>query len=212
MAKANIPRISSQVRQILDRELGSHAQGHVSLDIKAERGRFHRGEHALKKYRVLESVPTYALTMARAARSGLSGPERSGSTLLIEWFSGLLGKVEIHEKKGQPALTRVSTGVLALDFEKLVRRIRGRSVRRRASAAEIRILAVPGIHLLCLWKHWSKTPGKDQFIPVMLNFIGLRKGKVYSQSHVNRVVRGAAANVIVTWYERQQQRDKPTDT
>ncbi len=208
MAKANQQRISSQVRRILNEELGSHAQAHIRHTILAEsdqkRSRSRLGEHDLDRYRVLESMPTYALTIAEGARSGLKDPERNGFVLLIQWSSGLLGKVEIHEKQGQLALTRVSSGALALQLERLIRRMRGRSGRQSKSAAEIRVFSVPGIHLLCLWKHWLKNPSRDSLTPIMRNFIGLRSGQVYSRSHVNAVVGRAATEVIIAWYERQQ--------
>ena len=209
MAKANMPRISREVRAILDRELSSHALAHVRHNLMAQGGS-DRSEHAVSKYRVLENVPTYTLAVAQAARSGLKDPERSGTVLLIQWPNNLLGKVEIHENHGHPTLTRVSTGTLASDLENLLVRLRGGLMRAaRKSAPEIRILGVPAIHLLCLWKHWSKGAGKDSFTPVMLNFIGLHKGRVYSQSHVNAVVQRSAVDLIVKWYDRQQDISKP---
>jgi hypothetical protein len=206
MVKANAPRIATRIRNLLKKELASHAQAHNRHQIFAESSP-ERNEkdftYGLDRYQVVESIQAYSLTLANCARTGLVDPERSGSVLLLQWRSGVLGKVEIHEKNGQPALTRVSSGALALELEKLVHRLHDSAARRRKSAAEIRILSVPGIHLLCLWKHLPKSPAKDSFIPIMRNFLGLHRGHRYSVSHVNAVISRAATERIISWYQQQ---------
>lgn len=206
MAKANQPRISGEVRHLLNEELGSHAEAHVphSMQAKAElvQDRSRAGNFDSGRYRVVESLPTYTLTVSGAARSGIKNPESTGLILLVRWDSGVLGKVEVSKPNGKLRLTRVSSGAMASELEKVIQRIRGRSTQ--PSKAEIRILSLSGIHLLCVWKHWPKNRGRDRLTPVMQNFIGLRRGRVYSLSHVNTVVRRAATDAIISWYERQQ--------
>lgn len=209
MAKANQARISGEVQRLLNEELGSHAEAHVRHDLQAKAELVQEGSHAGKvdsgRYRVVESLPTYRVTVSGAARSGLENPESQGTTLLVRWDSGVLGKVEVSRPNGKLRLARVTSGAMASELEKAVLRIRGRSTR--PSKAEIRILSLSGIHLLCVWKHWPKNHG-DRLAPVMQNFIGLRRGRDYSLSHVNAVVRRAATNAIISWYERQRQTDK----
>lgn len=209
MAKANQARISGEVRHLLNEELGSHAEAHVRHNIQAKaefvQERSRAGNFDSGRYRVVESLPTYRVTVSGAARSGITNPESTGTTLLVRWDSGILGKVEVSKPSGKLRLTRVSSGAMASELEEVILRIRGRSTR--PSKAEIRILSLSAIHLVCVWKHWPNNRG-DRLAPVMQNFIGLRRGRDYSLSHVNAVVRRAATNTIISWYERQRQTDK----
>lgn len=199
MTKTNVPRVSREVRKILNQTLDSHAEAHLRHNLMAI-GESGRPDNRVGKYRISENLPTYVVKLVDAARSGAKDPDRSGSVLLVEWPNKLLAKVELHDKNGHPALTRVSTGTLVSDLKDQIARIRGSGTSRNS---EIRILAVPGIHLLCLWKHRPRATDEDSFVPVMVNFSGLQKGRSYSRTRVSKVARDAATRLILAWYERQ---------
>lgn len=204
MAQNRKPALSKNARSLLSRELASHADIHAGYQLMAQTAEQRIFSQGLKNYKVVDNVPAYSLSLARAARSGLANAERSGTAVLVVWSSGSSALAEIHEKQGQPALTRVSSGPAVGRIERALELLRGHSRARGKRSVQFRLVNVPGIHINCLWRHHPKNSAGDSLVPILHNFAGLRVGKLYSRSQVDPVITQEASKAIISWYERQQ--------
>jgi hypothetical protein len=156
----------------------------------------------LNRYKVVENIPAYTVRLGRAARSGLANAERAGTVLLVTWSSGSSALVEIHEKQGQPALTRVSSGPIVSKVERALDLLHSHWRRNGKRSQHLRFVSVAGIHMTCVWRHDPKNYTKDVVIPILQNFVGLRVGKTYARSRVDALVASESTKSIITWYER----------
>lgn len=208
MAGAGTIRISSKLRQALDEQLISHVRAHARHPLhimprQTDGTQSHVADQEFGQYRVLEDLKVYTISASEAARTGLRHSKREGRILLIRWPSGLLAQVDEHERNGKHVVVRMSTGTMALELEKATKRVRQFTSRGRARGVETRILSVPSIHLVAVWRHWPAKIEKDHFVPVTGNFVGLHRRQPYSRPKIDAVVRQEAARLIIRWYERQ---------
>ncbi len=166
MARTGSIRISSKLRQALDEQLISHARAHARHPLhitphQTDGTQSHVVDEDFGRYRVLEDLKVYTISASEAARTGLRHSKCEGRTLLIRWPSGLLAQVDEHERDGKHVVARMSTGTMALELVKATKRVRQFSPRGSARGVETRILSVPSIHLVAVWRHWPARIEKD---------------------------------------------------
>src|SRR5438874_1946450 len=214
MSQTGKPSLSKDLRKLLSTELASHVGVHAGYQLMAQSGKQGIAPQSPKSYKVVDNLAAYSVSLARAARSGLSNAERAGTVLLVTLSSGAVALAEVHQKKGQSALTRVSSGPAVSRIERalvvLRQPLRGSGNR----SVQLRLVSVPGIHLNCVWRHHAKNTARDRLVRILHNFAGLHVGKPYSRSEVDAVIEAEAGKAIIAWYERQQRlaKQQPVDS
>jgi len=209
MARTSKVSLSREIRGLLNRELASHEQVHAGHTLLAQAEPQKAKPQIPNRYKVIENIPAYTVRLGRAARSGLANAERAGTVLLVTWSSGSSALVEINEKKGQAALTRVSSGPIVSKVERALDLLRSNSRKNVKRSHYLRFVSVAGIHMTSVWRHHPKNSAKDIVIPILQNFVGLRVGKTYARSRVDALVASESTKSIISWYERS---NKPAST
>jgi hypothetical protein len=204
MSQTRKPSLSKDLRKLLSTALASHVGVHAGYQLMVQSREQGIAPQSPKSYKVVDNLAAYSVSLARAARSGLSNAERAGTVLLVTLSSGAVALAEIHQKKGQPALTRVSSGPAVSRIERALVVLRQRSRASSNRSVQFRFVNVPGIHINCVWRHHAKNSVHDRLVPILHNFAGLHVGKPYSRSEVDAVIEAEAGNAIIAWYERQQ--------
>jgi len=205
---------NSLLTRALLKRIAHLLSGHVSIHIPLKHPRPIRVLEGAKRvpkgsvdeihtFVVTFAAPVFTSSCGKLARSGIGNPQQAGLVLLIKSLDGKSLYVEVERPSKGPESIRVSTGSVASDLEKAVNRSKASEDSRRKKS-EIRILRISAMHLSAVWRHIPAYPESDRIVPYTANFVGVRKGSAYSLRRADSILRNAAIQTILRWYERYQ--------
>ena len=206
---------SSPLNRALLKRIASRLSGHVPMHLPLAAPRairvLERAKPAPKRsadeihtFLITFAAPIFTSSCGKLASSGIGNPHQAGLVLLIKSLDGDSLYVEVEHLSKGPESIRVSTGSVTGDLEKAVNRSKPSEDSRRKKS-ELRILRISAMHLSAVWRHIPTNPEADRIVPYTANFAGVRKGSAYSLRRADRILKNAAMEAILRWYERYQE-------
>src|SRR5260370_17976941 len=206
---------SSPLNRALLKRIASRLSGHVPMHLPLAAARpirvSERAKPAPKRsadeihtFLITFAAPIYTSSCGKLVRSGIGNPHQAGLVLLIKSLDGDSLSVEVEHLSKGPESIRVSTGSVTGDLEKAVNRSKPSEDSRRKKS-ELRILRISAMHLSAVWRHISTNPEADRIVPYTANSAGARQGSPYSLPRSNLLLKNAAMEAILRWYERYQE-------